>query len=133
VQDLDAEAVLRVGGWDPRYARVLVIAVRDDMAVALVDADTDLNLDDFERDAEGNWRAGAMSASVSGGPGMQGRIAYDLGQAVAGTPITVAYQGAVHTVLTSASGWWLFVAPYDPERPESLPRRCSRSKRLPLD
>jgi hypothetical protein len=35
---LDAAMVLRLGGWDSRYARVLFVAIRDDAAIALIDS-----------------------------------------------------------------------------------------------
>jgi hypothetical protein len=96
--------VLRVGGWDARYTKVLVIAECDaecdDLAIAVLDADTDLNLDDFERDSEGAWQAGAASGSAAVGPGMQGRVVYDFGQAAPGTLVTVDCAGAEHTVVS---------------------------------
>ena len=135
MRSLDDAAVLRLGGWDTRYTKVLFVAELGDLAIALLDADSDINLDDFECDAAGNWHAGAMSGSASDtGPGMQGRVAYDYGQAAPGAPITVDYQGVAHTVVTTESGWWAFVAPYDPDHPDSLPmqRTAAQSMRIAL-
>ncbi|HXB46525.1 MAG TPA: hypothetical protein VNW50_02100 [Streptosporangiaceae bacterium] len=38
---LSAEAIIRVGGWHPRYARVLLIEHDEDDAVVLVDGNGD--------------------------------------------------------------------------------------------
>ncbi len=39
--DVDAETAMTVGGWDPRYARVVDVQVNGDVAAALVDANGD--------------------------------------------------------------------------------------------
>jgi hypothetical protein len=58
MNQLDANAVLSLGGWHSRDAEVLVIATHGDIAVALVDSNGDGNgveLDELVRDADGNW------------------------------------------------------------------------------
>jgi hypothetical protein len=133
VSSLDARTVLRLGGWDVRYTTVLFVAEREDLAIALLDADSDLNLDDFERHSDGTWHQGAASGSAPDtGPGMQGRVVYDYGQAAAGTPIVVDYQGETHTVITAENGWWAFVARFDPEQPDSLPVRRASTSQAPV-
>jgi hypothetical protein len=39
--DLDAEAAIALGGWDPRYARLGDVQVDGDAAAALADANGD--------------------------------------------------------------------------------------------
>jgi hypothetical protein len=59
VKDLDAEGALRAGGWDPRYARVLAITARDDVAAVLVDSNgdgVDVDLDQQVREPDGTWQ-----------------------------------------------------------------------------
>jgi hypothetical protein len=59
VTGLNAADVLRIGGWHPRYARVLDIVVDGDIAAALVDTNgdgADLNLDIYLLDDDGGWR-----------------------------------------------------------------------------
>jgi hypothetical protein len=130
---LDSETVLRLGGWDVRYTQVLFVAEREDLAIALLDADSDLNLDDFERHSDGTWHQGAVSGSAPDtGPGMQGRVVYDYGQAAAGTPIVVDYQGETHTVITDENGRWAFVARFDPDQPDSLPVRQGSTSQIPV-
>jgi hypothetical protein len=122
VTNVDAATVLRLGGWDIRNTRVLFIAENGDLAIALLDAGSDFNLDDFERDAKGNWQAATTSGSAGDfGSGMQGRVAYTYGRARPGEAITVTYGGAEHTVTASADGWWAFVAEFDPSKPNDLP------------
>ena len=93
--DLDAATVLREGDWDSRFTRVVLIAEAGDLAIALLDADSDFNLDDFERDVLGKWRAGSASGSADedGMIGVSGKVAYAYGPAQPGAVVTVAYRG----------------------------------------
>ena len=118
---VDAATVLRKGGWDPRYVRVLFIAQRGDPAIALLDPDSDTNLDVLERDEAGEWHAAGGGSRNDEGPGMSDPTAYDYGRAAPGTEVTIDYLGRSHVVVTDATGWWAFVAPYDHDRDE-LPR-----------
>ncbi|BEP16433.1 hypothetical protein acdb102_47440 [Acidothermaceae bacterium B102] len=118
VVDLDAATVLRLGGWNPRYVRVLFIAQSGDVAIALVDADSDTNLDVLERDGGGEWQAGSSGSVNDEGPGMIDPAAYDYGHAPPGTQVTVDYLDATYLVEADANGWWAFLAEYDHERDE---------------
>lgn len=72
VTDFDAEMAMTVGGWDPRYARVLDVQVQGDVASALVDANgdgADLNVDIYLRQPDGEW---AEVASGNGSIGIPG-------------------------------------------------------------
>jgi hypothetical protein len=56
--DFDAGTVMKVGGWDPRYARVIDVQVDGDAAAALVDPNgdgADLNVDVYLRGGDGEW------------------------------------------------------------------------------
>src|SRR4051794_6784119 len=121
--DLDADAVLSLGGWDPRYVRVLFVAQTDNRALALVDADSDLNLDGFELDGTGGWRPASSMAVDESGPGLLGGVAYHYGQEPAGTEVLVAYAGVEHSVTTGSDGWWVFIAPGDENQHTALPVR----------
>lgn len=62
IRDLSADAVIMVGGWDPRYARVLLIEHEENNALVLVDGNGDgaeLELEYWHRDhGDGLWRGG---------------------------------------------------------------------------
>ena len=56
--EFNAETAISVGGWNPRFARVLDVQVDGDAAAALVDANgdgADLNVDVYIRDSDGKW------------------------------------------------------------------------------
>ncbi len=77
--ELSAEAIIRTSGWHPGYARVLLIEQAGDFAVVLVDGNGDgaeLELEYWQRDADGLWRGGSssgygslyMSGATAGAP-----------------------------------------------------------------
>ncbi|MFC5727280.1 MULTISPECIES: hypothetical protein [Nocardioides] len=73
--DFDADTAIAVGGWDPRYARVIDVQVEGDAAAALVDANgdgADLNVDIYRRGSDGRW---VEVASGNGSIGVQGVLA----------------------------------------------------------
>lgn len=54
--DFDAETAMTVGGWDPRYVRVLDVQVDGDVAAALVNANgdgADISIDIYVRSPDG--------------------------------------------------------------------------------
>lgn len=114
VDTLDAGAALRLGGWDSRHARVLFVVTRDNVGIALIDANgdgADLNLDDFECSATGVWEAGAASSSSgTEGAGFSGHTSYIYGRDLPGSVIRVVYRGDEIWATTSEEGWWAFVA-----------------------
>lgn len=70
--DFDADAAINIGGWDPRYARVLDLQVDGDVAAALVDANgdgADLNVDIYVRSPDGDWGEVASGNGDMGIPG----------------------------------------------------------------
>lgn len=53
----DADAAIAVGGWDPRYARVIDLQVDGDLAAALIDPNgdgADLNVSIYAH-GDGEW------------------------------------------------------------------------------
>lgn len=38
---LDEALIINIGGWDPRYARVVMVAVDDDVPITLVNWEID--------------------------------------------------------------------------------------------
>ena len=64
IGELSAAEIIRIGGWNPRYARVLLIEHDHDFAVVLVDGNGDgaeLELEYWQRDADGLWHGGSSS------------------------------------------------------------------------
>jgi hypothetical protein len=60
VTRFDAETAIALGGWDPRYARVLDVQVNGDAAAALVDTNgdgADVNVDIYLLGSDGKWMA----------------------------------------------------------------------------
>jgi hypothetical protein len=68
--EFNADTAIAVGGWHPRFARVLDVQVDGDAAAALVDANgdgADLNVDVYIRDGDGRWtQVASGNGSVSG-------------------------------------------------------------------
>lgn len=66
MEELDAEAAIRAGGWDARYAVPLAVASHGGIAAALIDTNcdgADIDLDEYERGADGHWH-GLVSGNV---------------------------------------------------------------------
>ena len=64
IAELSADAVIHVGGWHPRYARVLLIEHDEQDAVILVDGNGDgaeLELEYWHRGDDGRWLGGSTS------------------------------------------------------------------------
>jgi len=64
----DAAAAIEVGGWDPRYARVIDLQVDGEIAAALIDPNgdgADLNASIYVH-GDGEWReAGSGNGALS--------------------------------------------------------------------
>lgn len=72
MSELDADAAIEVGGWDPRYARVIDVQVDGDVAAALVDPNgdgADLNVSVYVH-AGGEWVEAASGNGSIGIPGL---------------------------------------------------------------
>ena len=113
IRSLDAATVLRVGGWDPRFTRVILIAEDGDIGIALLDADTDFNIEAFNRDADGAWHSGGGgSSNDDGAVGVSGEAAYAYGRSAPGTVVAVEHHGRSHQVVTDDNGWWVYLGHY---------------------
>jgi len=65
---------MTLGGWDPRYARVLDVRVEGNFAGALVDTNgdgADVNVDVYLRDPDGQWAAIASGNGSVEVPGLR--------------------------------------------------------------
>jgi len=83
VKELDGRLVLSAGGWDPRYAVTLAVASHGDVGAALIDTngdEADIDLDVYERDADGVWQEAASSSVREGGGFLSKRMAVILGR-----------------------------------------------------
>jgi hypothetical protein len=127
---LSPEAVLREGGWNPVFARVLLIEEHDGHAVVLVDGNGDgaeLELEYWVREDDGRWAGG--SSSGHSGLGDLGRAetwadgthVFALGKVGPGTRIRLSYAGKTYSREAGESGVWGFIAPADPRFPGELP------------
>jgi hypothetical protein len=136
--ELTAEMAIQIGGFDPRYARVLVIATIGDTGITLVDPNGDGNHEEIEhvyRDDTGQWVAGSSSGGGSSdtfgphgwgehtplaGPGVR----YAYGRAEHSGPQNVTLQlpsglpsptnetwwvGRQLQVTATEDGWWTWV------------------------
>jgi hypothetical protein len=125
-----AEAIIRTGGWHPRYARVLLVEHDGDRALVLVDGNGDgaeLELEYWFRDADGAWQGG----STSGHGGLEhmlsaqswdaGDFVVALGRTEPGNEIDVQYGGEVHRRRSNELGLWGFIHIADSARPGELP------------
>ena len=111
--EFNAEWALQAGGWDPRYAAVLVVASRGDIAAALIDTNddgADIDLDQYARDADGHWTEGISGSAGDSGSSWSQRIVAIWGQGAPGATIEIEYNGHRELVVASATGWWLFIA-----------------------
>jgi hypothetical protein len=64
IGDLTADALIAAGGWDPKYARVLLIEHDGHDAVVLIDGNGDgaeLELEYWQREADGIRHGGSSS------------------------------------------------------------------------
>ena len=130
MRELSADAVIRVGGWHPRYARVLLIEHDEDDAVVLVDGNGDgaeLELEYWHRDSEGFWGGGSTSGhgSLEFLPSAQswdvGEFVVALGRVAPATEVTVEYGGHTYHRTASEFGIWGFLHAADSARPGELP------------
>lgn len=132
MEEFTDAVVFAVGGWNPRFDRVLAKAVVGTQAAAIIEANgvdravTDENLDRF------TWIDGAWRSGTSGSCGKSGRcdgLAYAWGNAPAGETVTVSFSGKEHKVEVEPSGFWLFAAlsaDFDPSADwEDLPRQIN--------
>jgi hypothetical protein len=130
IGELSAAEIIRIGGWHPKYARVLLIEHDGDYAVVLVDGNGDgaeLELEYWQRDADDLWHAGSSSGH---GPLDRLRAAqsWDAGPFVAAlgrvrpsAQVSVEYAGRVYRRQGNEFGAWGFIHVADSARRGELP------------
>ena len=94
VKELDGRLVLSAGGWDPRYAVTLAVASHDDVGAALIDTngdEADIDLDVYERDADGVWQEVSSLGVEEGGGFLSNRTAVILGRTAPGLIVDIEY------------------------------------------
>jgi hypothetical protein len=130
MRDLSADAIIRVGGWHPSYARVLLIEHDDHDALVLVDGNGDgaeLELEYWHRDIEGSWSGGS-----TGGHGPldfmpssevwdTGEFVVALGRVAPATEVTVDYGSHTYHRTANQFGVWGLIHAADSARPGELP------------
>jgi hypothetical protein len=124
VKDLDAQSAIGAGGWDSRFAVALAVMAHDDIAAALIDTngdEADIDLDEYERDVDGNWHEIGSGSAGDRGASWSPRIAATWGRAAPGETIEIDYHGNRHSITASETGWWLFIAPATDD-PDAVPR-----------
>ena len=118
MRELTEDAIIRAGGWHPRYARVLLIECAGGFGLVLIDGNGDgaeLEIEYWLREADGGWRGGSTSGhgSLDRLPRSQSWSAGDfvaaLGRAEPGAEVTVEYAGRSYRRRASQLGIWGFV------------------------
>lgn len=125
MKHLDAQSAIKAGGWDPRFAVTLAAAARDDIAAALIDTngdEADIDLDEYERDADGNWQEVGSGSADDQGVSWSSRMVAIWGRTTPDRIVEIDYLDQRHSTVARESGWWLFIAPSKPDV-DVLPRR----------
>jgi hypothetical protein len=115
--DLTDDLIVLSGGWNPQYARVVMTAVDDDVAIVLVDGNGDgaeLEMEYWEKGADG-WVGGSASGYGPLG-GMRwtnrwdaGQMVCAVGEGVPGESVRLRYDGEVCECTVNQFGLWGFV------------------------
>ncbi len=101
--NLTDDIIIVAGGWNPNYARVVMIAVDDDEAIALVDGNGDgveLEQEFWTRESTG-WRAGSSVGcgslnSLNISVWDAGHAVCAFGRASPGASVSVRHDGVVY-------------------------------------
>lgn len=137
--ELTPEMVIRLGGWDPRYARVLAVSTNQGAGLAIIDSNGDeanIDAEHYWHDETGSWEAGTSVGPVStseigvsawgeGGhldPGSGAYLCYvrwACGRAPCPGPqtVTVATWSLEITVVAATGGWWTWIEPIQTPTP----------------
>jgi hypothetical protein len=130
ILDLSADAVIRIGGWHPGYARVLLIEHDEHDAVVLVDGNGDgaeLELEYWHRESDGLWRGGSTSGHgpLDFLPSSQswdaGPFVAALGRVEPATEVSVEYGGRAYHRTANEFGIWGLIHAADSARTGELP------------
>ena len=122
--ELTEDAIIRLGGWHPRYARVVLIEHDDRHAVVLVDGngdDSELELEYWHRDDDddddgdgGLWRPGSSSghgslATMRSSSWDAGDFVAAIGRAEPASEVSLEYAGRAYRRRANGFGAWGFV------------------------
>jgi hypothetical protein len=130
IRALSEDAIIGLGGWHPRYARVLLIEHDEGNALVLVDGNGDgaeLEVEYWHCDSDGTWLGGSSSGygSLESLASSQSWDAGDfvaaLGRVEQGTEVTIEYGGHTYRRRANEFGIWGFVHTADSARPGDLP------------
>jgi hypothetical protein len=130
IGELSATALIRAGGWNARYARVVLAEQDGDLGLVLIDGNGDgaeLELEYWQRDADGLWRGGSTSGhgQLDDLPSAQSWHAGDfvaaLGRVRPSAEVSVEYGGRVYRRHGNEFEIWGFIHPADSARPGELP------------
>ena len=131
IAELSADAVIHVGGWHPRYARVLLIEHDEQDAVILVDGNGDgaeLELEYWHRGDDRRWLGGSTSGygPLAFLPTLRawnaGPFVAAVGRTHPNAEVTVTYAGEAYRRRASEFGTWGFVHAADSPDTGELPR-----------
>jgi len=130
IRVLSEDAIIRHGGWHPRYARVLLIEHDGADAVVLVDGNGDgaeLELEYWHRDADGTWSGGSTSGHgpLDFLPSSQswdaGEFVVALGRVAPATEVAVEYGDHTYHRMANEFGIWGLIHAADSSRTGELP------------
>jgi hypothetical protein len=128
VSELVDEEIIEVGGWDPRYARVLAkVTVDACQAIVLVDTNGAAGdqpypyVETLFREPGGTWQSGSGSNGGGSGSGWTDGVAYAHGEADVES-VTVEHEGQRHVVAVR-EGWWLYAASQSDSSLDNIPIR----------
>jgi hypothetical protein len=117
ITPLSADVVIRDGGWDPRYARVLLIEQNGVQALVLFDGyDND---DGWDNEASSGHCA--LDSLTSADTWRAGEFVCALGRVSPGTVVRVSYGGRTYSREANAFGLWGFAHKADSPRADELP------------
>jgi hypothetical protein len=92
----------KAGGWDTRYALTLAVAANGDVGGAFIDTngdEADIDLDEYERDAEGNWHEMGSGSAGKAGASRSTRMSATWGRADPHAVVEIEYLGQRHSTV----------------------------------
>src|SRR5665213_3797921 len=116
-KELTEDLVIAAGGWDGRYARLVLLVADESVAVTLVDSNGDGSA--LEMEAWHRGRTGWETGASTGGPGILGSAWGDAAQwcvtgtAAPGDTAMVRFENEIHECRANAFGLWGFVRQVD--------------------
>lgn len=129
-QQLTGNVVLRVGGWHPRYARVVALAQDGDYGLVLVDGNgngQELEAEFFFRTDEGwtggtSWGVGPLDSLPNQVfASWPSHAVYGYGAAAGEDTVTVVFDDQQHQVPVSSLGVWIFIKRLEGRLSDVLP------------